>query len=191
MKFMLMLTILTCLTFACMATATEQMDDWNGDATPLSGSMFPYPANYAVQYIPAMDYNLERVEFFAGASTFMDDDQYTVQIMGDFDGQPDGVPIASAVHPMLDSDPAMFQGTDFDEPVYMIADQVYWVIYFAMPWSPFSAAIEGDLYTTMSSGDQIHWDPSNDQTWMALFWGEPTGVAVEAVSFSEVKNLFQ
>ena len=39
---------------------------------------FGYPANFAIQYVPAEDYTLEKVEFFAGPSEFLDDDQFTV-----------------------------------------------------------------------------------------------------------------
>jgi hypothetical protein len=188
---MIMLTTLVCLALVGTAAATELMDDWNADATPQSGSIFGYPSNYAIQYVPAMDYDLERVEFYAGASDYLDDDQFTVQLMGDFDGLPDGNVLASAVHPLVDGEPAGFQGTDFAEPLYLMAGQTYWVLYFAMPWSHYSAAVDGVALVTLFSGDQIHWDPTNDEQWMARFWGTPSGVAVEPMTFSEVKSLFR
>ena len=191
MKTLITLIALTCFAFVGSAAATQLMDDWNADQPPQSGSIFGWPANYAIQYTPAEDYELELVEFYAGASEYADPDEFTVQIMGEFDGQPDGVAQASATHPMVNGEPAGFQGTAFDEPIFMIGGQTYWVIYFAQHSSHYSAAVAGVELTTMFSGDQIHWDPANPVRWMAKFWGEPVGVAVESTTLTGVKSLFQ
>lgn len=191
MKIVLTLTMMFCLALVGAAAATQLVDAWNDTQEPTSGSIFAYPANYAIPYVPTQDYYLELVEFWAGASEYMANDQFTVQIQGDFTDLPDGNVLASAVHPLVDGEPAAFQGTAFPDPVFLIAGQTYWVVYFAMPFSPSSTAQDGIALLTLSSSDQIHWDPSNPAIWMARFWGEPTGVAVESRTLGEVKSLFR
>ena len=61
-----------------------------------------------------------------------------------------------------------------------------------MPWSQIGWAAAGDHYfESMSSADQIHWDPLEGPiAWKVKFWGELI-VATEGTTWSDVKSLYR
>jgi hypothetical protein len=177
----------TMLLVGSTATA-ELVDGWNLECVPPSGVITPYPSNYAIKYEPTQTYSLTGVDVWAGPSDFLNPDEITVQIQTDFESQPSGE-VLGAFTVEIPQGPPDWLGSDFVEPIPIEAGEVYWLVYFAMPWASLPWCDEGDLYETWFSGDQVHWDYQGESAWKAKFWGVG-GTPVQAVTWGKLKQLF-
>ena len=189
MKVMTIVLSLCLLLFASSGLTYDLIESFNVDQPSPSGSIYAYPANYAFRYLPAQDYLLYKIEIFAAGSEFFEDDVITLQVQTEDDDQPSGDVLATVDTPVVDGD-LYWAGSDFAEPIELTGGGQYWVIYFPMAFSPVGYAIEGDMFETMWSGDQVHWDPVNPIAWKVKFWGELI-VATDNATWSGVKSLYR
>ena len=190
MKLLTIVLSLCLLLTASTGLAYDLIESFNVDQ-PSGNMIFPNPANYAFRYLPAQDYMLYKIEIFAAGSDYIEDDVITLQVQTESAGEPSGDVLATVDTPVEDGD-LYWAGSDFPEPLELAEGGPYWVIYFPMPWSQIGWAAAGDHYfESMSSADQIHWDPLEGPiAWKVKFWGELI-VATEGTTWSDVKSLYR
>ncbi|MCP4707771.1 MAG: hypothetical protein GY869_04030, partial [Planctomycetes bacterium] len=131
---------------------------------------------FAIQYTPAIEYNLKKIELIAGGGT----GTVIVQLRTDNSGEPSGVILRETTFEQVDA--VSWQAAEFDLAYRLDAGDTYWIVFKPIHFSRMSLATSGDMITHAHGSDGSTWTLYPSYYWMIKFY-EDVRIPVMAASY--------
>ena len=131
---------------------------------------------FAIQYAPAFEYNLKKIELIAGEGT----GTVTVQLRPDDDGVPSATVLRETTYEQVSA--ISWQAAEFDLAYRLEAGNTYWIVYIPINGTQTSTATSGNVITHAHGADGVNWTTNTSLYWMVKFY-EDVRIPVMAASY--------